>query len=123
MEGGIQLLRTATASTLDAQTTSKRAKCWNQHGPPVPAVQGHIPLRKNVVAIRNCLPAARAELRQRLADTDVKERIHLVERLAVAVQAGYRHTADPLVTGGDLRFRAGHGGGHRGTHRVVHRSL
>jgi|SRR5271163_2717090 hypothetical protein len=63
MEGGIHLFRVAIASKLYAQTTSKRPKCRHQHRSPVLAVQRHVALRKNIVAIRYRLPVAKPKPR------------------------------------------------------------
>src|SRR5450432_8493 len=110
-------------SKLNAQTTSERSKRRDQHGSPVLAIQRHIPLRQNVVAVRYRLPMARAKLGQGLADAHVEVGIHLVDRLAVSVQTRDRLTAHPFVAGSDLRSGARHGGGDRSADGVVHGSL
>src|SRR5579863_1513534 len=68
---------------LDAQPTSERPERRDNRRSSVRRVQGDVPLRQNIVAIRDRLPTAQPESRQGLANPDVEVGIHPILRRAI----------------------------------------
>src|SRR5215475_5680622 len=101
----LQLSKTKYYLKLHTQPAPDRPKRRYKDCRTVSCDHRNVPLRQQIVAIRDCFPVSEPEMGQLLPHGNVQKGIHLEHRFPVIVESRQRGATHPLVSTGYLCVR------------------